>query len=195
MYLNNKRYPDQKYLLECFEYEKETGFIYWKQRPLHHFKKEADFKTWNTRYAYKKAGSLRKNNYLRVGMHDKDLFVHRVVFIMHHGYNPENIIDHIDMNPLNNRIENLRETSFTCNIRNTGVNRLNNSGIKGVDFHNASNKWRARIVVNREVKYLGIFENFDDAVKARWEAECEHNWNNCLSSSTAYKYLKENNLI
>lgn len=52
---------------------------------------------------------------------------------------------------------------------NTRLRKNNTSGIKGV--YRSNNKWIATIQKNKKRKYLGIFDNFDDAVFARQQAE------------------------
>jgi len=89
---------------------------------------------------------------------------HRVVYFINnpewniHNSSTDNSIDHIDRNPSNNNIENLRVATHKQNMRN--------SNSKGCSFHKASGKWRARITVDSKEKYLGLFENEDDARNA-----------------------------
>jgi hypothetical protein len=153
---------------------------------------------WRTREGRKKniiAGYKNSRGYIVIGIDGKTYYAHQLAFLYIHGYLPENGIDHIDGNPSNNKIKNLREVSHQCNMRNTG-NRINNtSGVKGVYWNKRDNKWRAQICINGEVKYLGIYKNFDNAVKTRYQAEKKLNWEGCDSSSPAYLYLKQNDLL
>lgn len=55
------------------------------------------------------------------------------------------------------------------NQMNTILRKDNTSGVKGVLRQN--NKWTASIQVNKSRKHLGTFEKFEEAVKARREAE------------------------
>ena len=114
----------------------------------------------------------------------------RLAWLYVHGYLPENQIDHIDRNPSNNRIDNLREVSQSCNMRNCGNPNNNTSGVKGVRWHKREGRWCAQIGVNRRMFYLGLYDDFDDAVCARLAAEQCLNWEGCDSSSPAYKYVK-----
>lgn len=76
-------------------------------------------------------------------------------------------VDHINHNTLDNRKCNLRK----CTCRENSLNKRNNtSGYPGVRWHSQGKKWNARIVINGKEKSLGMFENFDDAVKARRKA-------------------------
>lgn len=84
------------------------------------------------------------------------------------------LIDHKDLNPLNNQKENLR----ICTISQNGMNRdkpnNNTSGVRGIHFDKSRNKWMAHIRVNGENKWLGRFDKKDDAIKARQEAEIKY---------------------
>jgi hypothetical protein len=128
--------------------------------------------------------------YLRVGVDGKRYFVHTLIFLYHNGYIPENNIDHKDRCRANNRIENLRETSTVCNIRNTKLQSRNISGVKGVCWHNQEGKWRAQIVVNKKQHYLGLFLCFTEAVAHRLAAEQILNWQECDSDSSAFRHMQ-----
>ncbi len=56
-------------------------------------------------------------------------------------------------------------------------------------------KWCASIMVDGISKSLGSHDKMDDAVLARYKAEVSLNWSGCDSSSPAYRYCLENNLI
>jgi hypothetical protein len=151
--------------------------------------------TWRTTGSGRKrkiAGYKRPDGYVQIMIDGKRHLAHRLVFLHERGYLPENEIDHIDKNPSNNRIKNLREVSRQCNLRNTGNTKRNTSGVKGVSWHKRWNKWEVKICVNRKRKHLGYYKNFDDAVMARYKKEKELNWKGCDDSSPAYKYLKQN---
>lgn len=192
---NRGKYPEYSILKESFYCDFKSGTIYWRMRPISHFKNERIAKAFNTVYAFKEAGTVFNSGYRMIQFNKKHLSAHRIVYFLYYGFNDENDIDHIDRDTLNNSILNLRPISKTCSNINRSIGRNNTSGVSGVSFNNQLGKWKVQLYKQNKYYHYGYFENFDDAVKARWEAECEHNWNNCLSSSTAYKYLKENNLI
>lgn len=81
---------------------------------------------------------------------------------MFNGALPE-IIDHIDGNSLNNRIENLRAATQSQNLCNRGKPKSNTSGYKGVYFDKTKNKWRAEIQKHGEVHRLGYFNAAEEA--------------------------------
>lgn len=78
-------------------------------------------------------------------------------------------IDHINHNTTDNRKSNLRIVTRSQNQMNTILRKNNTSGVKGVIRQN--NKWTASIQINKSRKHLGTFENFEEAVKVRKEAE------------------------
>ena len=78
-------------------------------------------------------------------------------------------VDHINHNTVDNRKENLRIVTRSQNQMNTKLRTDNISGVKGVFFSN--NRWFASIQSNKQKIHLGTFNNFEDAVKARKDAE------------------------
>lgn len=85
----------------------------------------------------------------------------------------DEIVDHINGDTLDCRRENMRVCDHNKNAMNKRHNKLNTSGRKGVVwyYYNGLNKWMAYIRVNKKLINLGYYENFDDAAKAREEAE------------------------
>ena len=130
-------------LLDTFEYR--DGNLYWKV---------------NRRIvkAGELAGSVAKDGYCRVKFEQKFYLAHRIIFMIHHGYMP-NVIDHIDGNPSNNKIENLRECTVSQNGMNSKVSITNKSGIKGVSWSKLSGKWQVRVQVDKHQKYFGVYED------------------------------------
>jgi len=81
------------------------------------------------------------------------------------------VVDHINHIRCDNRKENLRVCSQSENLMNKRKSDKNTSGVTGVSWHKPLEKWRAAIKVKGRKKHLGYFVLFDDAVKARKEAE------------------------
>ena len=81
--------------------------------------------------------------------------------------------DHIDHNPFNNVRSNLRPCTQHQNTCNGKLGKNNTTGITGVQYCAVipQKPWRARIMFNRKEIYLGCYATFEDAVKARLEAE------------------------
>ena len=163
-----------EYLKECFIYNPETGELTWRRRPRTHFSSKRGFSTWNARYAEKTAGNIRKfgrTNYYIVCVDYKRYRAHRIAFAMYYGYWPNTEIDHIDGNGEHNFISNLREVSREENKRNSRMYLTNTSGVNGVYWDRANEKWRAQIVISGKVKTLGRFQCIEAATKARKTAE------------------------
>ena len=79
--------------------------------------------------------------------------------------------DHINHNPLDNRTTNLRAATQQENIQNKSKQKNNTSDIIGVNFRKDRNKWRAYITVDSKQIFLGNFDNKEQAIKARLDAE------------------------
>ena len=103
----------------------------------------------------------------------KTFKVHRLVGIAFLE-NPENkqMIDHIDNNPANNIVKNLRWCSQKENQSNRDKTKLNTTGFKGVCFNKPTNKYVAHININDKLKHLGYFETAEEASKA-YEAKAK----------------------
>lgn len=148
----------QKELYSQLHYDEETGLFTWIK----------------ARQGIKKgsiAGHTTKNGYKQLVLNYKKYLIHRLAWFYVYGKWPEHFIDHINGNPLDNRICNLREATNSENNYNSRLPSNNNSGVKGVVLHKMSGKWQAQICVCKKNIYLGLFENFElakDAVnKAR----------------------------
>ena len=116
------------------------------------------------------AGCIHKGTgYVHIKIKAKPFKAHRLVFLYHNGYLPE-LIDHIDGNKLNNRIENLREASKQENCQNQKVRLTNSSGVKGVSWHKANKKWVVSVCKNYKSHYCGIFEDKELAELVAMEA-------------------------
>jgi len=127
------------------------------------------------------AGYVHPSGYLHICIDGKYYRAHRLAFLVSHGYLPE-FIDHINGDPSDNRIANLRPATKTQNNQNRCRNANNTSGFKGVHFHKAAGKWNVQISENGRLKYLGLFELLFDAVQTynakamriHGEFYCEH---------------------
>ena len=133
----------------------ENGFLYWIDFSIRPTAKETAI------------GYLSKRGYVSFKFFNKTTYVHRVIFIYHHGYLPKEI-DHINGNKADNRIENLREATHSQNMTNVKKYTSNTSGYKGVYFHKPREKWYARIKFNKKFIHLGVF----DCPKKAYEEYC-----------------------
>ena len=138
-----------------------------------------------------RAGSQnKKDKYYSVYAFGKIYKLHLLIFLYHKGYFPENEIDHINQNREDNRIENLREVTETCNARNRPNPCHNKTGVMGVCDDPRSDRFVVYIFHNKKRIHLGRFKTLLSAAKARWEAEKKYGWPNCNTTSSAYQHLK-----
>lgn len=109
------------------------------------------------------------NGYIRSSGKTKEdkIFLHRLVMDV-----SENIkVDHIKHNTFDNRKSKLRIATTSQNAMNRIIGSNNTSGITGVVWAKSRNKWKAEIKINDKTIYLGSYDRFEDAIKARKEAE------------------------
>jgi len=140
------------------------------------------------------AGCEETDGYQSISIDCKRYKAHRLIWLYYHGYFPENDIDHINRDRSDNRIENLRVVSKSCNLRNSGNWPTNRSGVKGVGFNKADKVWRAHIGKGNTYYYLGRSKDFNEAVLLRYAAEQCLNWGKCDSMSPAHSYAIEKKL-
>lgn len=162
-----------EYLKECIAYNPDTGFVFWKDRPLHHFKNKSHMQTVNEQCAGKRIDMVNSHGYIRFTINRSTYLLHRVIWKLMTGYDSELFIDHIDTNRLNNKWKNLRETDAFGNACNKNLTVRNSSGYKGVYWNKNVNgdTWTAYIAIGNGVrKNLGTFSTPEDAHKAYCEA-------------------------
>jgi hypothetical protein len=155
----------QELALHHFDYK--DGELYWKNR------------TSNRNKLGQKAGSPDQHGYVNICFNYKKHKMHRIIFLMHHGYLPKEI-DHIDGNPQNNAIENLRPANRSEQLCNTKLRKNNNSGVKGVCWDKAKQKWMVRVNKDKKNVYMGRFDDFElaelVAIEARNKYHGEYAW-------------------
>jgi hypothetical protein len=111
------------------------------------------------------AGTINSTGRKHVSINGKLYKVHRVIYAMHYGETPD-FIDHIDGNPLNNRIENLRAATCSENMCNVGAKTNNKTGEKGVVWNALRQRWIAYCYVKGKKTYAGYHKKFESAVDA-----------------------------
>jgi hypothetical protein len=112
----------------------------------------------------RKTGTLNSLGYIKIMINKKEHKAHRLIFLYHHGYLPDEI-DHIDGDRANNLISNLRECTREQNTRNSKIPSTNKSGVKGVYWHTQHKKWYAQLTVSGKQMFLGLFDDLNNAKK------------------------------
>lgn len=168
---------------QLLRYEPETGRLYWLPRPASMFRdspcnggiRTAQWAAdcWNAKNAGKLADSTNRHGYRTTCLFKRQYPSHRLVIAMETGEMPPDEVDHINGDRADNRLANLRVVDKSENMRNQKLREDNSSGVCGVYWNKAANKWQAYIKIDGKVRYLGVFANIKDAAACRRKAEAE----------------------
>ncbi|MTH33035.1 hypothetical protein GL279_00285 [Paracoccus limosus] len=139
-------------LRQLLRYDAETGKLFWRERGPEWFKSDGQgaekaCKKWNTVWAGREAfTAVGKSGHQTGAVFAKNFLKHRVIWAMHYGW-PEDLIDHIDGDPGNNRIENLRPANQGQNKANAGKRWFRNPSSRyiGVSWSRKERKWIAQV--------------------------------------------------
>ena len=170
--------PSADFLRKILSYDKETGFLTWKERPKEMFSTgynggETQHKTWNSRYAGKRISNIGSGGYIRVNINNKKFLAHRLIWRMMTGNTPSQI-DHVNGDKTDNRWCNLREVSQAENTKNSSIRSDNTTGVTGVSFCKRDRVYIASITLNRRTKVLGRFSSIEEAASARKAANIKY---------------------
>lgn len=140
--------PTQEELLSLFYYK--DGGLYWKVN-----KHRAKANT-------KAGGVCKTHGYVFIRLNKKLYREHRLIWKMFYNDEPK-VLDHINRNRADNRIENLRSVTFSENCFNATTRADNTSGIRGVSLNRKTNKWRAYINFHKKRIELGFYDTLEAA--------------------------------
>jgi HNH endonuclease/AP2 domain len=170
--------PDRipiSFLRECFTREPETDALFWRERPLSHFKHELARKRCNTRFAGKRAGYINAQGYVAIYLTYNGALSqtrgHRIVFALEHGHWPPDEVDHRNGKRSENFISNLRQATPAEQRQNTRLQKNNSSGFTGVHFFKRDQNWQSYIKVDGRRIHLGYFDTPEEAHYAYLEAK------------------------
>jgi len=151
----------QKRLKEILNYEPESGIFTWlTNSPRGRIGEQA--------------GSVGDRNYVWIRINRHPYRAHRLAWLYIHGKFPSMQIDHIDGDPTNNKINNLREVDHKDNQRNAKLRYDNNTGVTGVTWSNRDKCFISGIKVNGKSKHLYRGKCLLDAVAFRKSAEIKY---------------------
>ena len=149
----------QQALLNVFEYNPNTGDLLCKNDSLSGLQGDP-------------VGYAHSQGYLSVAVGGSEYLVHRIIWLMQTGSWPVQI-DHINHDRADNRWRNLREVESRDNQLNMGLRKNNSSGVQGIRVL-PSGKFHAYIMVNRKQIALGSYDDIDEAISARKQAEIRY---------------------
>lgn len=149
----------QERLKELLDYDPETGVFTNKARR-------------SQMPAGAIAGARTSDGYWQLWLDGKVVKAHRAAWLYVYGLWPKQEIDHIDGDPLNNRIANLRDVPPSINMWNQHRVRKNNtSGYTGVSWHKATQRYRATIRMSWRTYHIGYFGTPEEARDAYLDAK------------------------
>jgi len=150
-------------LRQRLRYDPKTGALYWRERLPDSFQSgarspEHECRIWNAKYAGREAfTATTKSGHKRGRINGVGLLAHRAIWAIWYGEWPAGLVDHRNLDPADNRLENLRlatKRQNGCNRRAQGT-----SPYLGVGWHKAAGKWKSAISVNNKTIHLGLFED------------------------------------
>jgi HNH endonuclease/AP2 domain len=128
-------------LRELFSYDPEKGSFRWNGE----------------------AGYISGNGYRYISVEGKKRLSHRLAWLMHYGEEPNGLVDHINGDRTDNRIQNLRLATYSQNSANAKLHTRNTSGLKGASWMPKKNRWQATITVKNKQMNLGYFKTKEAA--------------------------------
>ena len=144
--------------VSCFEriaYDKESGEFRWavSARGIS---------------AGKLAGHVNAEGYRVIKIGRQAYLAHRLAWFLSNGVWPDAEIDHINGDKADNRIANLREASRSINSQNKRAAQANNKscGLLGVTWNKQHGKWQSKIMVNKALHHVGLFDDANVAHSA-----------------------------
>lgn len=161
---------NQQKLKTLVRYEPTTGMFYWA------------YSNPPYRKAGAVAGYVRSDGYARIEFNGRPYYSHRLAWMYVYGDDLPKLIDHINRNPSDNRISNLRAGSKSINSQNTTLRADNKSGKKGVHFSTKRKRWIAQIVSDGKHKYLGAYKCKEAAFDAYQAAAARLHTANTVNS-------------
>lgn len=146
------------YLNKILDYNHVTGQLFWK-----------------VLFPGREAGTkLHNGSGLKVALERLDFKAHRLCWILYYKRKPRKnmVIDHINGDPTDNRIRNLRQCTQKENSRNSNTPKNSTTGFKGVSKHGSG--FRAYITVNRKQIHLGMHKTAEGAYAAYVKGAQKH---------------------
>ena len=162
---------DAKTVRLLLDYDKYSGAFSWLPRDRSMFADNRQFNTWNSRFAHARAGHQRADGYVCIRVLTGSFLAHRLAWLHTFGHWPTAEVDHINGNPIDNRIENLRDVSHKMNGQNVRKpSAASTTKVLGV-YQRPSGRFAASIHVDGRGKAIGLFGSPEEAHEAYVKAK------------------------
>lgn len=163
-----KKLPPLELLKELLAYDPVTGKLTWMDSPS----KGWQWKRWVGREAgtFNMVHGKGEPAGVYVSIDAKRYAAHRIAWFLMTGEDPEVEVDHINVDPFDNRWANLRKATHSENGMNRGLQSNNTSGLKGVVYAKRSPElkkpWVAQIFKDGKRIALGYYATKGQAAVA-----------------------------
>lgn len=138
-------------VIHLLDYDSATGFFIWKNPSKYQPKQKGCV-----------AGRIDSGGYRQIAIDNHRYNAGRLAWFYVNGVWPSNLVDHINGNRDDNRIENLRECGLAGNAKNRKRRRDNRTGFKGVST-DYKDRFRATIQSDGVQIHLGMFDTAEEA--------------------------------
>lgn len=176
-----KALPSQEVLRQLLDHDPETGALRWKERSPEWFPPDCRMGPqttaawWNKRFSGNPAFCRKEIHGHLVGTIFGERYkAHRIIWKIVHGVDPVGEIDHINGNPADNRLINLREATTQENCRNRKSRSGSSSGYRGVSWNKSCQRWCAAIGAPGVPGHIGLFDDEKEAAMAYDAAASRH---------------------
>ena len=167
--------PTAEEVRALLAYDPATGIFRWRKSNSH------GVRTGDV------AGCREPRGYICIGIAGRCYRGHRLALLHVTGAWPAAGVDHVDGDPGNNRLANLREATQAENNQNFAKwKRPTSSKYLGVYWDKAKNRWAAMIGHNGKMHYLGRFSTEQEAYAAYLAAKARLHLANPIPRDNAY---------
>ena len=140
--------------IELLDYNRVNGKLYWK-------------KPGPKRTVGAEPGHADHLGYRRIMINYKMYLAHRLIWLLNYKEWPAQDIDHINGNPSDNRLENLRLASHTLNMQNAVAKKNSKTGVRGVEI-----TAQGKFILRLRGKYYGTFFTLEEAMQTKEKVLC-----------------------
>lgn len=168
-----------EFLYKQFTYDPLSGELQLNPKTPEDFSggnKKSKATKWNRQFAGHVI-SPGADGYSRTNIRGVIMLVHQIAWAMHYGEWAFSMLDHIDGDGTNNRINNLRKADYSMNSRNMKLNSSNTSGVCGLSVNEGKNRISFTVTIQEDgISYPKTFSDFFEAVCYRKSYEKENGY-------------------